>query len=149
MFPDPTLSWRPYPSMLDGIGRPPFVLDRGLWRGTLGLIVIEPPPRKRAFGVQIRCEAYFAVEEMIHSVADHGSGTSVYDGGVYLKEAVSSSLRDAYAKIDPFQRIVRQFLLVGSDFCYETIGFGEPVIERFASQEAAYLWRPDAQDGLN
>jgi hypothetical protein len=82
MFPDPTLIWRPFPSTLDGIGAP-FVLDRGLWREVLSLIVVEGVAPHRAFGVQVRCEAYLAVEEMIYSVAEHGEGAH-YDGGVYL-----------------------------------------------------------------
>ncbi|HSZ53147.1 MAG TPA: hypothetical protein VK801_16385 [Caulobacteraceae bacterium] len=85
---------------------------------------------------------------MIYSVAEHGAGTSAYDGGIYLKEAVHSRSRDAYTKIDPLHRSVRQFLFVGIDFCYETIGFEDPIIEQFESREAAYLWRLDAQDGL-
>jgi hypothetical protein len=147
MFPDPTLRWHPFPSRLDGIDRPPFVLGRGLWQGVLSLILVEAPPRKRAFGVQIKCEAYLTVEEMIYSVADHGGGTAAYDGTVYLKEASQSRVRDAYKITDPLHRGVRHFLLVGSDFCYETIGFDDPVVRRFASVEAAYEWRPDTEVG--
>jgi hypothetical protein len=147
MFPDPTLRWRPFPSELDGIDRPPFVFDRGLWQGMLRLIIVEAPPRKRAFGVQIKCQAFLAVEEMIYSVADHGGGTAVYDGTVYLKEATQSRVCEANKATDPLHRGVRQFLLVGSDICYETIGFDDPVVRRFASVEAAVEWRPDTEVG--
>jgi hypothetical protein len=113
----------------------------------LSLIIVEGPPRKRAFGVQIKCEAYLAVEEIIYSVADHGGVTSTYDGTVYLKEASQSRARDAYKAADPGHRSVRQFLFVGIDFCYETIGFHDPVVQQFSSIEAAYEWRPDAEVG--
>lgn len=148
MFPDPTLEWRPFPSTLDGIDRPPFVLDRGLWKGGLSLIIVEAPPRKRAFGVQIKCEAYLAVEEMIFSVSDHGGGTAGYDGTVYVKEAGSSRILEALEAADPLHRKARQFLFVGSDFCYETVGFEEPVVRLFLSVDAAYQWRPNAEVGL-
>ncbi len=133
--------------MLDGIDRP-FVLDRGLWQGGLGLIILEAPPRRRAFGALIRCEIYLAVEEMIYSVADHGEGTAGYDGTIYLKEAASSRALNAFETIDPLRRKARQFLFVGSDFCYETIGFEEPRLLVFEGADAAYEWRPDAQVGL-
>lgn len=143
MFSDPTLKWHAFPSPLDCIDRPPFVLDRGLWRGRLGLIVLEAPPRRRAFGVLIKCEAYLAIEEMIYSVADHGGSTSFYDGTIYLKEATSSRLLDSYEMVDPMHRKARHFLFVGSDFCYETVGFEEPVVQQFESVDAAYQWKPD------
>ena len=41
MFPDLSLRWRPYPSIMDGMRPPPFVLDRGLWKSVLNLIVLE------------------------------------------------------------------------------------------------------------
>lgn len=147
MFPDPTLQWRPYPSVMDGMRPPPFVLDRGLWRGVLNLIVLECSPGSRAYGVQIRSEAYSAFEEMIYSVAPHGDAGSRYDGSVYIKEAISSRLLEVYAEIDPFKRNVRHFLFVGTDFCYEAISAGEPIIRTFKGREEAYAWVPDREDG--
>jgi hypothetical protein len=148
MFSDPTVEWRPFPSPLDGIDRPPFVLDRGLWQGGLSLIIVEPSPRKRAFGVLIKCEAYLAIEEMIYSVADHGGRAAFYDGTVYLKEATNSRALSAYEAVDPLRRKARQFLFVGCDYCYETVGFDEPNIREFESVDAAYRWQPDPQVGL-
>lgn len=80
MFPDPTLRWRPYPSIIDGIERPPFVFDQGLWRGVLYLIVVAPNPGLRAYGIEMSCEVYSGIEEMIYSVADHGAKTGSYAG---------------------------------------------------------------------
>jgi hypothetical protein len=40
------------------------------------------------------------------------------------------------------KRTPRHFLFVGSDFCYETVGFEEPVVCTFASREDAYAWLP-------
>jgi hypothetical protein len=143
MFPDSTTHWRPYPSIMDGITHPPFPLDRGLWRGVLHLIVLEGLG-SRAYGVEIRCEAYAAFEERIYSVVPHDAERSArYDGGVYIKEAASSRLLEAYMKIDPPLRKaeVRHFLFVGTDYCYETLG-EEPVIRAFASKDEAYAWVP-------
>jgi hypothetical protein len=143
MFPDPSLRWRPFPSILDGIDRPPFVLDRGLWNGILALIVVGAPPRGRSYGVQIRCQGYLAVEEALYSVADHGAGTARYNGAVYIKETSDFPAQEAFEVFDRRQRKARRFLFVGSDFCYETIGFDEPVVQAFASTDAAYAWQPD------
>jgi hypothetical protein len=41
MFPDSTLKWRPFPSIIDGIKPPPFALSKGMWRGAFNLIVVE------------------------------------------------------------------------------------------------------------
>lgn len=142
MFPDPTLHWRPYPSIMDGMKPPPYVFDCGIWRGVLSLIVLECTPGSRAYGVEVRCEAYSACEEMIYSIAGHGEASGAYDGSVYVKEATSSRLVEAYAKIDPMKRKVRHFSFVGGDFCYETLGFEEPSIRAFASSEEAYAWVP-------
>ena len=140
MFPDPTVRWRPYISIIDGIERPPFVFDQGLWKGVLYLVVLAPNPSLRAFGIEIPCEIYAGFEEMIYSVADHGDGTTVYDGGVYIKEAENSALLKAYAATDPVGRKPRHFLFVGSDYCYEVLGFSEPLVRAFNSPDEAYAW---------
>ena len=145
MFPDPSVKWRAYPSIMDGIKAPPFVLDRGMWRGRLNLIVLEPAAfGTRAYGAQIACQIYGAFEEMIYSIANYGVGDrgSAYRGDVYLKEAEHSNLLKAYRNADPMKRTPRHFLFVGSDFCYETVGFEEPVVCTFASREDAYAWLP-------
>ena len=142
MFPDPTLRWRPYASIIDGIERPPFVFDQGLWRGVLYLIVVAPKPSFRAYGAEISCEIYAGFEEMIYSVADHGGKTGIYDGGVYIKEAENSALLEAYAATDPVGRKPRHFSFVGGDYCYEVLGFSEPIIRAFDSPEEAYAWGP-------
>lgn len=142
LFPDPTLTWRPYPSIIDGIERPPFVLDKGLWRGVLHLIVLAPKPGPRAYGIEIACEVFAAFEEMIYSVADHGGQGRAYDGGVYVKKADQSALLTAYATADPLGRKPQHFSFVGGDYCYEVLGFGDPVIRAFSSTDEAYAWGP-------
>ena len=142
MFPDPTVRWRPYPSVMDGIKAPPSVLGRGLWRGVLNLIVLECAPGVRAYGVEIKCEVFGGFEEMIYSIANHGDGSGIYRGDVYIKEAENSNLLEAFRNAHPFNRNARQFLFVGDDFCYETLGFAEPVVHTFASKEEAYAWTP-------
>ncbi len=143
MFPDPTLIWKPYPSALDGIERPPYVFDNGIWRGTLHLIVLEPPSGSRAYGIKMRCEIYAAFNEMIHSIANHGGQTGFYDGNVYIKEAENSQLLRSFEKLYPvpLKRSLRHFLFVGGDRCYETLGFEEPVVQAFSNKDDAYAWR--------
>jgi hypothetical protein len=152
MFPDPTLKCRPYPSEIDGI-YDPFVLDIGLWKGALHLIVVEGLPGRRAlvktrrsYGVKIRCQIYCAFEEMIYSIAKHSDGSVMYRGDVYIKEAEHSKLLEAYKKIDVIRRSPRHFMFVGTDYCYETLGFAEPIVQAFASEEEAYAWRPDGDE---
>ena len=145
MFPDPTLRWRPYASIIDGIERPPYVFDQGLWRGVLHLIVVGPKTSLSAYGIEIRCEIFAAFDEMIHSVADHGGASGAYDGGVYVKEAENSALLRAYAATDPISRNPRHFLFVGNDYCYEALGFSEPVIRAFGNPGEAYAWGPPKQ----
>lgn len=145
MFPDPTIRWRPFLSVMDGMKAPPFVLDRGLWKGRLNLLVLECSPGLRAYGVSIACEIYGAFEEMIYSVAPHGDGSGAYDGSVYLKEATSSALLDAFRSADLAHRSVRQFLFVGGNYCYETLGQSEPIIRSFATQEDGYAWAPNSE----
>lgn len=149
MFPDPTLRWRPRPSPLDGLKAAPFVLDRGLWRGVLHLIVLEADPGPRAWGLEVPCQAYFAVEAAIYAKAGHGDPAGAWNGSVYLKEAERSQLMAAHAAIARPKRIPRHFAFLGSEFCYETLGFGEPLVRTFASREDAWGWRrqrgPDAR----
>jgi hypothetical protein len=142
LFPDPTLRWRPHASKIDGIDRPPFVFDQGFWRGVLHLIVVAPNPSIRAYGIEIPCEIYAGFEEMIYSVANHGAKASHYDGGVYIKEAENSALLKAYTAADPLGRKPRHFLFVGSDRCYEVLGFSEPIIRAFNNPDEAYAWGP-------
>ena len=85
MFPDPTIRWRPYESIIDGIERPPYVFDQGLWRGVLYLIVVAPNPSRRAYGIEMSCAIYAGFDEMIYSVANHGDSAGMYDGGIYIK----------------------------------------------------------------
>lgn len=83
---------------------------------------------------------------MIYSVADHGTASGRYDGGVYIKEAETSALLSAYAKIDPFRRKLRHFSFVGSDYCYEVLGFEAPVIRAFDSPDDAFKWGPSRSE---
>jgi hypothetical protein len=141
MFPDPTLRWKPWPSPLEGLKAPPFVLDRGLWRGVLHLIVLEADPGSRAWGLEVPCQAYFAVEASIYAKADHGDPARVLDQPAWLKEAERSQLLSAHAAVVRTRRSPRHFAFVGSEFCYETLGFGEPVVRALASREDAWAWR--------
>jgi hypothetical protein len=145
VFPDSTISWRPYPSIIDGIERPPFVVDQGLWRGTLHLIVVAPNPSSRAYGIEIACQVYAGVEEMAYSISDHSSEGLAYDGSVYIKEAESSALLRAFqTHVLPSypSHKPRQFAFVGGDYCYEVLSFSEPVIRTFIDPEEAYAWGP-------
>lgn len=136
MFPDPTIVWRPFPTFMDGIAEP-LVLNRGIWRGVLGLLVVGGDTSGGAFGVQVSCQAYFAFERALYSTA-----AGVYDGGVYLKEADSSQLLSAFDSATSSRAKPRHFSFVGADFCYETVGFRAPVIRAFESREEAYDWSP-------
>src|SRR5690348_9797747 len=131
MFPDPSIHWSPYPSIIDGINAPPFVFSHGLWRGVLHLIVLEAKLGIRAYGIQLRCEAYFGVEEMIYSIANHSASGGHYNGTVYVKEADHSHLLETYARTHPVKREVRHFSFVGGDYCYEALAIGEPIIRTF------------------
>jgi hypothetical protein len=142
LFPDPTLRWKPYASIIDGIECPPYVFDQGLWPGVLYLIVVAPKPSRRAYGIEMPCEIYAGFDEVIYSVAIHGDSAGRYGGGVYVKEAETSALLNAYAAIDPEGRYPRHFSFVGSDYCYEVLGFSEPMIRLFDSPEEAYAWGP-------
>ncbi|QPF87602.1 hypothetical protein IC762_15500 [Bradyrhizobium genosp. L] len=146
MFPDPTLLWQPYPSMIDGIERPPYVFDQGLWRGVLYLIVVPPRHGRRAYGIEMSCQIYAGYDEMIHSVANHGTESGSYDGGVYIKEAGTSALLSAYINADPIRRKPRHFCFVGSDYCYEVLGFEAPVIRAFDSPDDAFKWGPSRSE---
>lgn len=108
----------------------------------LYLIVVAPNPGLRAYGIEMSCEIYAGFQEMIYSVANHGDGTAAYDGGVYIKEAEESALLKAYAETDPVGRKPRHFLFVGSDYCYEVLGFSAPTIRAFGDPEEAYAWGP-------
>jgi hypothetical protein len=88
------------------------------------------------------CEIFAGFDEMIYSIADHGGKAGDYDGGVYIKEAESSALLKAYAATDPVSRKPRHFSFVGSDKCYEVLGFSEPIIRAFDSPDEAYAWGP-------
>ncbi|WP_305304511.1 hypothetical protein [Brevundimonas sp.] len=136
MFPDPHIRWKPVPTIIDGIGRPPYALNCGLHRDGLHLLVTHGDTD---YGVTIPCEVYFGVEEMLHSVMPHGTGAA-YDGSTYLKEAEGSTLVGSLEKHDPVQRRFRHYLFVGGDFCYETAGVDDPVIVKFESRQAADAW---------
>ena len=147
MFPDPTLKWQPYPSVIDGIERPPYVFDRGFSRGVLRLIVIAPSPHSRAYGVELPCEIYAGFDEMLYSVS--GNGTGRYDGSVYVKEAASSillttysTLMKEYTGVEPTEHKPRHFLFVGADLCYEAIGLSEPRIRALDAPGEAGAWGP-------
>lgn len=141
MFPDPALRWAPVPTVMDGMKRPPSVVNRGASRGVLSLLVIEAYPGARAYGVQIAVETYAAYDEALYSLAEHGHGAA-YDGGVYVKEATSSALLAAYERIMPWEAGRRHLLFVGGEYCFEVLG-EKPVIRVFADPDEAYAWRPD------
>ena len=142
MFPDPTVRWTPYPSVIDGLRPPPYVYSRGIWCGLLYLIIVEAPPVMRAYKVEIKVEIFAAYDEMIYSITNHGDRSSHYDGAVYIKEAVTSELLETWREADPFKRTVRHFLFVGADHCYEVLSSSEPNVSAFPDAEAAYVWNP-------
>lgn len=143
MFPDPTIHWKPYPSVIDGIGRPPFVLDRGVWRGVLRLTV-ESPSDGPAYGIEISADIHAGFDELIYSISDHGTSDS-YDGTVYVKEAIDSAPLRANAALGLPGRPLRHFLFVGGEYCYEVLGSSEPVIHAFVDGDAARTWALSAQ----
>lgn len=140
MFPDPTLRWMPFPSIIDGIAVHPFVKDQGSCRGVLHLAVISDASQ-RFYGVEFRTLAHLAIDEFIYSVAGQGDDVGCYDGGVYIKEASRSALLDTYARFRPQER-ARHFSLVGNDYCFEVLTLHEPVVLAFATKEDAYQWGP-------
>jgi hypothetical protein len=125
----------------DGI-QSPFLLDRGLSRGVLHLLVMEGNPGERSHGVTVSCEAYAGFEEMIYSVADHGMAARFYYGQTDIREARRSVFLDAYVAADPLGRIPRHFLFVGTDFCYEVLSDAVSEIRAFPSKDEAYAWGP-------
>ena len=143
MFPDPTVCWRPYTSMMDGLKNPPFVFDQGLWKRRLHRVVLEAAPGPRAYGVQIECEVYAGFDEMIYSLANHGDESAGYNEDAYIKEATASALISAFKAAHPFGRTPRHFLFAGGDLCFETLGFSEPTIHRIEFIEEVYEWGPD------
>ncbi len=149
MFPDPTVEWLPYPSIMDGMTPPPYVFDRGSLYGRLHLVVLDGPPGRRAYGVAIDCIVYGSFDEMMYSTSRHGGRTGDYGGGVYIKQARRSLLMEELTRLQPAygllnaNRMPRHFLFVGGDYCFETLGFEEPVIRVFASEDDAFAWGPD------
>jgi hypothetical protein len=89
------------------------------------------------------------MEESIYSIFGYGAKSTHYDGTTYLKEAMCSRQLQAWEATDPLHRKARQFLFVGSDFCYETLGFEQPSVRTFESLDAAYRWRPDRGQGFD
>jgi hypothetical protein len=93
----------------------------------------------RAFGLEMHCQAYFGVEELLYSNVAHGDETGTYDGSIYIKEAMHSALLKAQADCNPTVD-VRHFLFVGGDYCYEVLSVGEPTIHAFNSDAEAVAW---------
>jgi hypothetical protein len=146
MFPDPELKWHPLPSVMDGMKAPPFAFSDGTWSGNLKLIISDGAGT-RIYGVEvIDCQIYAAFDEMIYSIADHGNRGGRYDGGVYIKEAHNSNLLNTFSNLDPMNRKPRHFLFVGGDYCFETIGFGDPVVHSFGSYDDAYAWSRNREE---
>ena len=76
MFPDSTVKWHTFSSIIDGPKPPPFALSKGVWRGVLNLIMLECVPDTRAYGIEItNCLVYCAFDEMIYSIAEQGDRT--------------------------------------------------------------------------
>jgi hypothetical protein len=94
-------------------------------------------------GGEVPCEVFGGCEEMIYSMAYANEGVT-YDGTVYIKEAETSVALSAFRAADPFGRLPRHFCFLGEDYCYEVLGFGEPVIRPLADPEEAHRWKPIA-----
>lgn len=142
MLPDPTAQWSAYPSIIDGIARPPYVQVRGLWQSVLYLLVTSPGDRLPAYGIRMGIEAFCGVEEMAYSIVGYGAAGAPYNGETYIKETRNSATLARYSEILNFNPTPRHFLFVGGDHCYEAIG-DEPLIEAFETLEAAWAWRPE------
>jgi hypothetical protein len=123
-------------------------LTEDFWQGVLHLIVLAPKPSSRAYGIELPCDIYYGIEEMLHSVAVHGFESGSYRGGsIYIKEAESSALLSTYStllkdyqRIDSAKHTPRHFLFVGADLCYQALGISEPIVRTFSSHEEAYPW---------
>jgi hypothetical protein len=88
------------------------------------------------------CEIFAGFDEMIYSIADHGARqppTMEVSTSRKLKARRSCK---AYAATDPVGQKPRHFSFVGSDKCYEVLGFSEPIIRAFGSPDEAYAWGP-------
>ena len=103
MFPDPTLKWKPYPSIIDGTENI-YAIDAGYQDGTLFLIIYgldknkpQPDatphslPPNTAFLVEIECDSYTGIDEFLYTVSgEEGSGRGYNNKDVYIKEATNS-----------------------------------------------------------
>lgn len=140
MFPDPTALWTDYPSPIDGVAPPPYAFDLGIHRGVLR-IAVSPPDASigNHFRIEIDCEMYFGVEEMIYSTAGH-AGSSANTRKSYIRQATSSRMLDFWRENDPFERSAKHFIFVGADFCYECLGLSDPVIYVFRTEAEARDW---------
>jgi len=139
LFPDSTLKWKPFPSIIDGI-HAPLVSAHGFGQAGLCLTIRSafPASNIRVFGIDIKCKAYFCIDDLFYGNAGHGGG-SPYEGGVYILEATQSTLLNAQNKVDPSSK-VRHFRFVGLDLCYEVLGVGVPNIHTFHSEAEADAW---------
>lgn len=137
MFPDPTLKWKPLPSVIDGMPLP-SADAHGIGPEGLCLTVHSFRDDQRAFGIELQCQAYFAMDDLLYKYSNHGEPTSDY-GDVYIMEATASALLDAQARCNPTIP-VRHFRFTGFDFCYEVLSVDEPKIHTFANDDEAYAW---------
>ena len=143
MFPDPTLRLKPYPSIISGMACI-YVFDMGAEYGTLHLVVTGDGSSTH-FGIHVPCDAYFGVDEMYYSLAEHGIHEEFVDKRSFIKEAEDSLfLKKMRALATDFglKESFRHFIFVGNEYCYETLGTGEPVVKRFENREAAEAWKP-------
>jgi hypothetical protein len=66
-----------------------------------GMTDENDPATGRLFRIEADCQVYFAVEEMLISIAPHGDGLGRYDVNIYIKEATASGLMNAFTRVDP------------------------------------------------
>jgi hypothetical protein len=147
MFPDPTVRWQPYPSVMDGI-RGIFILDRGTHTGTRRLVMTPMTESLPVFVVELDCAIFLTVEELLYDMAvpEHGG----WNDGVetYIREASQSRLLEIYDRLNAMQRPpVRHFCFPGLEYAVECLASAEPVIHEFPDYDTAFAWVRMREDG--
>jgi len=144
-FADKTLTWQPYPSIIDGIANP-FVFNRGSRSGNLYLAVYEADPSTDAFGIVLPYKAFAVVDEFLYSCTGPANTGSACKDGFYIKETRSSEWITAWEQLGRGGEI-RHFLFVGLDDCIEVLTDCVPEVIAFADLEKADAWGADFSAG--
>lgn len=138
MFPDLTVKWKPFPSVIDGITGP-WISNQGFCGDDLCLAVIGNPGTTRAYGIKIEPLIHAGYDDLIYHGATWQVESHFYDDGVYIKEAEQSALLSRYAD-DQFLGEVRHFLFWSNTDCYEVLSREKPEIITFSGLDEAVNW---------